>query len=426
MRLLFLLEVIYKSLGFIITMLLARVLGPGHLGDYQFYQSNVFGYLNSASLFSTDYKNRIAFQANDNYSDTDEYYLTFVVKSITILLSICILSFFWERLDEFSLLPYAFAIASNIFQLDFLIFGHSIQKPFALIRLLSQTLSLSALVFFSMGLVDVYWITIYQLIQTSTINIGVLFLVRKYIEFDWLRYFKSFKLLRLSTIVELSRYFVANQFVVYVTTIEALLLAVSGYNEEMRVFTEGQRLSQVLVPSVILYLNYQIGKKKKNFNKYILSVVILLLFMSPATTLVLYGESYLKNISYYNYFLVMFLLIVVLREKVLTLLSADLDNNKPLARFNLLFFILSTATMLGLILYGLSVEVIIVIFLLKLTVYHWLYNRRFDISEQIWFLPVSVISLCISNIILREIGYYSSVGAKLVAIQHIVVSGFAP
>jgi hypothetical protein len=227
----------------------------------------------------------------------------------------------------------------------------------------------------------------------------------------------------LSTFVGLGRYYLANQFVVYVTTIEALLLSVSGYNDEMRVFTEGQRLTQVLVPSVILYLNYQIGKTNKNFNQYILGVVVILLFMSPVTTLLLYGEVYLENISIYNYFLVMFLLIVVLREKVLSLLSTDLEKNKSLARLNILFLSISTTLMLGLINCGLSIEIIIIIYLFKLTVYHLLFNIKYNVSEYMWFLPVSVISLCGLNYILSKTDYYSLVASKLLSIQNMIVSG---
>lgn len=417
MRRFFLLESAYKALGLIITMLQARILGPGAMGEFQFYQGNVFGYLNSASLLSTDYKNIIAYKADPAYVEHDEFYVTLAVKSVMLILAYGALFALWPSLGRFSLLPYFLALGFNLLQFDFLVYGHNIQAPFAAVRLLSQVLSLAVLALFWFGLVDVYWFTSYQLIQTGTLNLGIFILVRRYFQFDWGRYRRALFGLRPAAFADLGRYFVTNQFVTYVTTIEAVLLGLHGLTADRHVFNEGQRLAQVLAPWVVFYLNYNIGKTSAQFPRRIFQLVLGLLLLSPLTTVVLYGKAFVDHIYQYNYFLMMFLMMAMLQEKNLHVLAGDRAKVQRLARLNLGFFLLSTAAMYGILALSWPLESVLLVFVAKLLSYHGIFDRMFGTRWSPWFLPAALLVIAVLNKGLALLGYYQSASHWLIDAQ---------
>lgn len=426
MRGFFLIETAYKALGLVITMLQARLLGPGRMGEFQYYQSNVFGYLNSASLLATDYKNIIAYKADAGYVTSPAFYETLAAKSVTVVLAWLALALLSPQLTAYALWPYALAIGLNLLQFDFLVYGHNIQTPFALVRLTSQILSVALLGGFWLGWLDIHQFTAYQLVQTGTLNLGILLLVRRYLPFDCGRYGAAFRALRPAVFVDLSRYFVTNQFVTYVTTIEAVLLALHHLDATKHLFTEGQRLAQVLAPWVVFYLNYNIGKAKPVFRRRLVQLVALLLIASPLTTAVLYGRDYLDRIGDYNWFLLMFLMVALLQAKNLDVLAADLGANRRLAALNLVFFVVSTAFMFALLAFPLPVTAVLVVFLVKLLIYHWIYNRLFHVAEPLWFLPATLAGLGLANLALGLTGYYERVGQLVIALEDIGLQFIKP
>ncbi|MBI2380909.1 MAG: hypothetical protein HYV16_09160 [Gammaproteobacteria bacterium] len=430
MKLFFLIEGLYKLLGLVITMLQARILGPGRLGEFQFYQSNVFGYLNSATLLATDYKNLVAYQADPAYGQSAEFYTGMAAKTAMLALATLALLALWPRLTEFALLPYALALGFNLLQFDYLIYGHRIQAPFAVVRLLSQVFSLVALGGFWLGWFDIRWFTVYQLIQTATLNLGILVLVRRHLHFDFSAYFSALRRLKPAAFADLGRYFITNQFITYVTTIEAVLLAWQGLDSAKHVFTEGQRLAQVLTPWVVFYLSYNIGKDKAGFRGRILQLVAFLMLASPLTTALLYGRDYLDRIYFYNFFLLMFLMVALLQDKNLKVLAADRGQSAALARLNLGFFLGSTLLMAGVLSLGLPLPWLLAIFLAKLWLYHGIFNWRFRVAEPAWFLPASLIGLAALNAALAQSGYYLVVSARWLAVQDgalaLIKNGIAP
>lgn len=422
MRLFFLIETLYKALGLVITMFQARLLGPGRLGEFQYYQSNVFGYLNSASLLSTDYKNLVAYQADAGYLHSPAFYETVAVKTVGVLAAWALLAAFSGQLSEFALWPYVLAIGFNLLQFDFLIYGHQIKTPFALVRLASQLLSLVLLAAFWQGWLDLRQFTLYQLVQTGTLNLGILVLVREHLRFDWARYARALQGLRPASFAELGRYFITNQFVSYVTTIEAVLLALHHLDGTKHVFTEGQRLAQVLAPWVVFYLNYHIGQAKPQLRSRLVQLVVVLILASPLSTALLYGRDYLDRIADYNGFLLMFLMVALLQAKNLDVLAADPGQNRRLARLNLGFFAVSTAFMYGLLALPLPVDAVIAAFLGKLLIYHWIYNRLFAQAEAWWFLPASLVGLGLLNLGLEASGYYGWLSQTVIATQDLLLS----
>lgn len=426
MRGFFIIESLYKLLGLLITMMQARLLGPGRLGEFVAYQSNVFGYLNSASLLATDYKNLVAYQADPAYLQSPAFYQTLAIKSVTITLAWLSLAALAPMLTEFALWPYFLAIGLNFIQFDFLIYGHAIRTPFALVRLSSQLLSLGLLALFWQGLLDIHQFTVYQLVQSATLNLGILLLVRRYLQLNWARYRAALKSLRPAAFAELGRFFAINQFVTFLTTIEMALLGWQGLNAEKQQFGEGQRLALVLAPWVVFYLNYNIGKAKPALRSRLVQLVIALILLSPLTTLVLYGPEFVERTAQYNAFLLMFLMMALLQAKNLDVLAADLSVNRRLATLNIVFFIVSTLLMAGLFCLPLAMPLILTAFLLKFLIYHGIYNRLFAVDEPVWFLPVSLSALAAFNIGLAYVGYFAVAGQFVSQVEHSAMAAIKP
>jgi hypothetical protein len=412
-------EIINKLIGFVITALLARILTKD-FGTYLYYQT-IFGYLYAFALFSSDYNFLINYKTDKHYLGSIAFYQTLFIKLILVLL-ILIVSIFYltPKFRSFAFWPYLISIASSLFVYDFILYVENDKKNFILYRFLSQLATLGCVLLFYFQLLNSFYITFIQALQTFILTFGTYLAASKYLpkKIERSSFIKAVKEITLKNIASISSYFLLRNFIVFFTTIELVFLSYQQLWRERDVFAEGLRLSGILMPFALFYINFNINKIKKGYYTTIIAIAVVLLLISPAYVLIFMGETFIDKIYFYNYFIWAFVFNAFVEKDYVELLTQDRHVKTELISFNILYFTISTLLFYLLIQSSAPILVIISFFSIKLFIYYMVLLGKFKLKIQYLGLISSFLIISLLNMALHYLGYYSITLQYLVQIKN--------
>ncbi|HET9746799.1 MAG TPA: hypothetical protein VFP97_13880, partial [Chitinophagaceae bacterium] len=252
------------------------------------------------------------------------------------------------------------------------------------------------------------------------LTFGTFFSAKKYVKniFNFNAFVTSIKSVTLATCFENTSYFLLRNFITFFTTIEILILALKNRVAERDVFAEGMRLSGLLVPFALFYINFNVNQIKKRYYKIITLISILLLFVSPLYVLLFYGEQFSNKIYFYNFFIAVFAFIAFLEKDYIEFLTRDNSKKKRLLLFNYVYFGTSVLLFILLLQAAVSIETIILVFSAKLMVYYSLLLTRFNLPVSYKEILAIFMVLPALNYILARTGYYSTAFHYLVNLKN--------
>lgn len=197
-----------------------------------------------------------------------------------------------------------------------------------------------------------------------------------------------------------------------------MILAQKNMVAERDVFAEGMRLSGLLVPFALFYINFNVNQIKKRYYKIITLISIFLLFVSPLYVFVFFGEQFSNKIYYYNFFIAVFAFIAFLEKDYIEFLTRDNSKKKKLLIYNYIYFGVSVLLFVLFLRASFSIETIILVFSAKLIIYYLILIRsfRFPVS-YIEILP-AFIALPAINYILASADYYNTAFRYLVNLKN--------
>jgi hypothetical protein len=400
-------EIANKTLGFVITAFLARVL-MNDFGTYLYYQT-IFGYLFSFALFSSDYNFLINYQINKEYLRSELYYQTVFIKLIIVVF---ILIFGFSSLiykyTEFAFWPYLVCVVLTLFSYDFILYVENDKKNLVLFRLLSQLISLCVVLLFYFQLANPYYITTVQLIQTAVLGLGTFYASEKYHQkkIELKAFWVSIKRISYSKIWNAFSYFLLRNFINFFTTIELVIFSYKEMLEERNVFSEGLRLSGLLMPFALLYINFNISRVNKRYYVIVLLLSMFLLVFSPIYVFIFMGEAFISKTFFYNFFILVFLFNAFLEKDYIELLTHNAADKNKLVLFNVLFFIVSVATFFLIFRTSMPYSWLVLLFLLKLFLYYIGLIKKFALKTSYNILSFSFLIIVGINFFLEFSGYY--------------------
>jgi O-antigen/teichoic acid export membrane protein len=401
------LESINKVIGFLITALLARILADD-FGAYLYYQT-IFGYMYAFSLFSSDYNYLVNYKIDREYISSAVYYRTIFIK---IILVICVLIFsvlfLVPHFTKFAFWPYLVSVIATLFVFDFILYVEDRKKELVVIRMVSQLATLIGVFIFYFGVVDNYYITIIQVIQTSILTAGIFLAARKYLpeHSSWKAFKDSVRSFRIWQMTELFTYFLLRNFVIFFTTIEMIILAQNNMVAERDIFAEGMRLSGMLTPFALFYINFNINRIKKGYYTVVTSIAAFLLLISPFYVLVFMGEKFIDKTYMFNYFIWVFVFNAFLEKDYVELLTSKNNQRKKLVIFNAIYFLVSVLLFFILVRETDSMIVIILFFAFKLLLYYLILISNFHLKLRYAGVITSCIVILVTNLILFYSSYY--------------------
>jgi hypothetical protein len=400
-------EIINKALGFVITAFLARILTKD-FGTYLYYQT-IFSYLFSIALFSSDYNFLINYQIDKQYLKSDLYYQTVFIKSL-IVISLLIVGIFYliPRYTEFAFWPYLVCLVLSLFSYDFILYVENDKKNLILFRFLSQFATLITVLIFYFHLVGIYYITTVQLIQTAILTLGTFSVSGKYHRkrFELKTFYLTAKRISYKEIGNGVSYFLLRNFVTFFTTIELVIFSYKSMLSERDLFSEGLRLSGLLMPFALLYINFNIKKIKASYYYVILALAILLLVVSPLYVFVFMGETFISNTFFYNFFILVFLFNAFLEIDYVELLTHKNEERRKLVLHNIVFF--SVSVILFIVIFNTSISFLFLtqLFLVKLFLYYVILIRKFALKISYSILICSFLLIIGINFLFEFTGYY--------------------
>ena len=401
------LEVLNKIIGFGITALISRMLA-NDFGTYLYYQT-VFGYLYAFALFSSDYNFLVNFKINKNYLQSTAYYHTILLKiALVFLVILFTIIFLLPSFTHFSFWPYVLAVIVSLFTYDFILYVEDDKKRLIFYRMVSQIVTLAGALLFYFHLIDVYYVTVLQIIQTMILTFGTFMAAKKYVPrlFHFKKFMEAATSISPSVLFENSSYFLIRNFITFFTTIEIVLLAQSKMLKERNIFAEGLRLAGILTPFVLFYINFNINKIKKGYYTLITLCGIALLLLSPLYVFLFFGDNFIQNIYFYNFFILVFIFNAFIEKDSIELLTDSNSKKTSLLYFNSVCFLVSLCLFIILINSSVPLLWLITVFSLKLLLYYFFFLRKFNLRIQYSGVLVSFVTIPTINVILELSGYF--------------------
>jgi hypothetical protein len=399
-------EVINKLIGLVITAVIARILDE-KLGTFIYYQT-VYSYLYSISVFSSDYKFLINYKKNKDYIGSTDFYHTMVLRVLIVLIIITIAPFLLSDLDQFAFWPFYLCIVISLIVSEFILFVNNEKKGLILFRFISQFLALVLAIMFYKGIINQYYIALIILIQNGVLLIFTFSLAQKHIQsnlsFDQL--ISSVPTFSYKKVFNLMGYYSIRHFFLFITTIELYILSFYGKEGIRDLFAEGIRLSIILVPFAYFYINFNINKLNSKF--YLAITVISLIFVlgSPVTTLVLYGENFIDSIYYFNFFILVFYFNSFVEKESIDLLTTNDRNKGKLIKLNITYFLATTVVIL-VVIRKLDVNLILIIYLIKLLIYTLFFKVCLSLKNGYLLLVLPFVLVVFLNTILLYLDYFN-------------------
>jgi hypothetical protein len=415
-------EIINKIIGFVVTALLARIL-TNDFGTYLYYQT-IFGYLYAFALFSSDYNFLVNYKIDKQFIGSKAYYQTIFIKLVLVVL-ILIISIFYliPNFKSFAFWPYLISIASSLFVYDFILYIENDKKNLILYRFLSQLATIGCVLLFYFQLLDSYYITIIQAVQTVLMTFGTYLAANKYMQkkAEGNSFLNAVQEISIKHIGSIASYFLLRNFIVFFTTIELVFLSYKHMLSERDVFAEGLRLSGILMPFALFYINFNINKIKRGYYTAIIALAVVLLLISPVYVLAFMGETFIDKTYFYNFFIWVFVFNAFLEKDYVELLTQDQHKKTGLINYNIVYFTLSSFLFYVLIQTPLPTLTIISFFAMKLLIYYILLTRKFSLKLRYTELISSFLIIILLNIALYYFGYYNLMLQYLVQLKNVLV-----
>jgi hypothetical protein len=415
-------EIANKTLGFVITAFLARVL-MNNFGTYLYYQT-IFGYLFAFALFSSDYNFLINYQINKQYLKSELYYQTVFIKLIIVIFLLLIGVFFLtHKYTEFAFWPYLICIILSLFSYDFILYVENDRRNLILFRFLSQFISLCVVLLFYFHLANPYYITTVQLIQTSVLGLGTFYVSGKYHQkkIELHSFWLAIKRISYLKTWNAFSYFLLRNFISFFTTIELVIFSYKGMLEERNIFSEGLRLSGLLMPFALLYINFNINRAKRGYYVIVLLLSILLLVFSPIYVFAFMGETFISKTFFYNFFILVFLFNAFLEKDYLELLTNSIKDKNRLVLFNISFFLVSVVTFFLIFSVLMPYGWLILLFLLKLFLYYIGLIKKFELKISYGIISFSFLFIIGINFFLEFVGYYQMFYKLLIQLKSTIL-----
>lgn len=409
------LELFNKTIGILLIAMLARALG-GSFSEYLYYQ-NIFSYLIEFSVFATAYANLAGYGVNKSeYLNSDLHIVGFFLRFIFSIISIIIILLLnnGTTYDLYDRIPTFVAI---IFAFDFILYVEKEYKKTVIIRFASQCASLFYVWLICVDVIPVENVFGYLSIQSFILTFGSLYFAKKYIGLSFqkntaLFYCNDWNKIKINTF-RLVNIFLSKSLLVFIVSIELILLKNFGRIDLMEKMAVGLRLTLILTPFVFFYLSFQSSGIKeicvKKYSSSLLVITLLMLFISPIYTSILFGSQYVDDVWIYNFFLAGFLFDAYQQKNMLYLLQKQ--KEKILAIFNITFFICYISLIVFFIYIEiLTLEILILSFFIKLTLYSIFIYLIFKKNklDQPMVIPL-LASLLFVNVLLYRLNYYSIV-----------------
>ena len=399
-----------KIMGVVTTALISRTLLENY-GGFLSYQM-IFSYLLVFSLFSSDYMFLIKYKTTNNYLQSDSFYQIYGLKIIFVFAVLLFGMILVPKSLVFILWPYFISIALSLFLFDFVLYIEGDKIGLIKFRFISQFVTLLLAGIFYLKYLPFLYITILQPFQTAILTLGTFFVAKKYISlppiYSFLkRVVLKFSQIKFRTIKELFSYFIVKNFLTYIVSIEVIISFYFNLNHTRDIFAEGLRLTTILAPFVVFYINFNMNTLKRTFFKAILFLGILLLLFSPLYLLV-FGEYFLKNIFLYNFFIISFMFSSFLENDTIFLLTENKKFQYKLTVTNGLFFVVySLIFILIIFLFSFSLEALIFISLLKYFIYYIFFGINFKTYFKNLHIIGSFLIIISVNIFLKYSSYYT-------------------
>ena len=407
-------EAFNKLAGLATIWLLARSLDSVLFSEFLYYQ-NIFSYLIEFSVFATAYANLAGYGVNKTeYLKSDLHVVGFILRFVFSIISILIILFLnnGTTYNLYDRIPTFIAI---IFAFDFILYVEKEYKKTVIIRFSSQCISLFYVWLIYVDVIPAENVFGYLSIQSIILTFGSLYFAKKYIRLSFkkntaLFYFNDWNKIKTNTF-RLVNVFLSKSLLVFIVSIELILLKNLGHIDLMEKMAVGLRLTLILTPFVFFYLSFQSsGIKDISVKKYSLSLLVitaLMLFISPIYTSILFGSQYVYDVWIYNFFLAGFLFDAYQQKNMLYLLQKQ--KEKILAIFNITFFI-CYISLIGFFIYIeiLTLEILILLFFIKLTLYSMFIYLIFKKDNLDQPIVISLFALLLFiNILLYRLNYYS-------------------
>lgn len=415
-------EIINKIIGFVATALLARILTKD-FGTYLYYQT-IFGYLYAFALFSSDYNFLVNYKIDKQFIGSKTYYQTIFIKMVLVILIVIIsIIFLIPKFRAFAFWPYLISIVSSLFVYDFILYVENDKKSLILYRFLSQVVTIGCVLLFYFHLFDSYYITIIQAVQTVLLTFGTYLATHKHIprKVEASGFLRAVQEISLKQIGSIASYFLLRNFIVFFTTIELVFLSYRYMLSERDVFAEGLRLSGILMPFALFYINFNINKIKREYYTTILALGVVLLLISPAYVFGFMGETFISKTYFYNFFIWVFIFNAFLEKDYVELLTQDQSKKTVLTNFNIIYFTVSTFLFYILIQTSLPIIIIILFFAIKLLIYYLLLIQKFSLKLRYTEMISSFLVITLLNIVLYYSGYYTLMLQYLVQLKNALV-----
>jgi len=403
-------EIFNKACGIFIVSLISRTLGDEY-GSYLYYQ-NIFAYLLAFTLFATDYKNLIEYKKDRKYLGSASFSLTIYWKLCSLLLIGLASPILLSRLVDFSFVPYFVALGLTPLVFDFVLYVEKKKSGFVIARMISQLLSVVAALAFYTKMFPSYYITWIQPLQTIVLTCITMVLSWKYIKqytsFDQIK--TGLSKLKLASFGELGSYFFARKFFLLFTTLEIFILSFFDEIHWRNVFTEGLRLSNILMPFVVFYVSFNLGAKSKKYYLMVFVLCIGLIVISPLYVLILFGQEFYDKIYYYNFFVVVFFISGIVERDLSNYLLTKNASKFKLNIFNVCWLLGSNIVFLGGLFLAKSSNIdwqyVIIVYVIKLVVYLYVFDRVFLKLKNYQGVIYGIILLLV-NVVLMKSSFFS-------------------
>ncbi|HWN89696.1 MAG TPA: hypothetical protein VNM35_11565 [Chitinophagaceae bacterium] len=300
------------------------------------------------------------------------------------------------------------AVIVSLFTYDFILYVEDDKKRLIFYRMVSQIVTLAGALLFYFHFIDVYYVTVLQIIQTMILTFGTFMAAKKYVPrlFHFKKFMEAATSISPSVLFENSSYFLIRNFITFFTTIEIVLLAQSKMLKERNIFAEGLRLAGILTPFVLFYINFNINKIKKGYYTLITLCGIALLLLSPLYVFLFFGDNFIQNIYFYNFFILVFIFNAFIEKDSIELLTDSNSKKTSLLYFNSVCFLVSLCLFIILINSSVPLLWLITVFSLKLLLYYFFFLRKFNLRIQYSGVLVSFVTIPTINVILELSGYF--------------------
>jgi hypothetical protein len=191
--------------------------------------------------------------------------------------------------------------------------------------------------------------------------------------------------------------------------------------EERNIFSEGLRLSGLLMPFALLYINFNINRAKRGYYVIVLLLSILLLVFSPIYVFAFMGETFISKTFFYNFFILVFLFNAFLEKDYLELLTNSIKDKNRLVLFNISFFLVSVVTFFLIFSVLMPYGWLILLFLLKLFLYYIGLIKKFELKISYGIISFSFLFIIGINFFLEFVGYYQMFYKLLIQLKSTIL-----